>query len=80
VHHIYILEQYFSKILKNMRVFFPHSIFILPNCVLRTIPGPLDLYKTYGLIPEMFYFLVQNVYQMLLKSTFFLHLNDPKRI
>ena len=58
-----------------MWVFFPHSIFMLPSCVLRTVLGPLDLYKPYGSILELFSLPVQYVHQMYLQDTFFLHLN-----
>jgi hypothetical protein len=71
--HPYISE--FSKIFKKMRVFYPHSIFMIPSSILRTILGPLNLYKPYGLVPEPFYFLVQNVHRMHLKSAFLFHLN-----
>jgi hypothetical protein len=77
-----VLSAYFlhninnlSKILKKMWVFYPHSIFMLPSCVIKTVLGPLDLYKPYGSTSELFYFLVQNVYRMHLKSAFLLHLN-----
>ena len=65
-----------SKIFKKMWVFCPHSIFMLPSCILKTIPGPLDLYKPYGSILELYDFPVQNVYQIHLKSASLLHLNQ----
>jgi hypothetical protein len=71
--HPYISE--FSKIFKNMWVLYLHCIFMIPSSILRTILGPLNLYKPYGLVPELFDFSVQNVHQMHLKSTFLLHLN-----
>jgi hypothetical protein len=74
VHYIHIYNK-ISKILKKMRVFYPHCIFMLPSSILRTILGPLDFYKPYGSIPELFDFLVQNAYRMHLESSFLLHLN-----
>jgi hypothetical protein len=71
--HPYISD--FSKIFKNMRVFCPHCIFMLPSSILRVILGPLNIYKTYGLVPKMFDFPVQNVHQMHLKSALLLHFN-----
>jgi hypothetical protein len=71
--HPYITK--FSKIFKNMRVLYPHYIFMLPSSILRTVPGPLNLYNPYGSFPELFDFLVQNAHRMHLKSTFLLHLN-----
>jgi hypothetical protein len=72
---MYTYTTKISKILKKMWVFFPHCILMLPSSVLRTVPGPLDLYKPYGPIPELFDFPVQNAYQMHLESVFLLHLN-----
>jgi hypothetical protein len=46
----------FSKFFKKMWVFCPHCILVLPSSIFRSIPGPLDLYKPYGLIPELFDF------------------------
>jgi hypothetical protein len=74
VHHVPIYNK-ISKILKKMQLFYSHCILMLPSSVLKTVPGPLDLYKPYGSIPEMFDFSVQNAYQMHLESTFLLHLN-----
>jgi hypothetical protein len=74
VHHVPIYNK-ISKILKKMWVFYPHCILMLPSSVPRTVPGPLDLYKPYGSIPELFEFPVQNAYQMHLKSAFLLHPN-----
>jgi hypothetical protein len=71
--HSYISE--FSKIFKKMRVFYLHCIFMLPSSILRTVPGPLNLYKPYGSVSELFDFLVQNAHWMHLKSAFLLHLN-----
>jgi hypothetical protein len=71
--HPYTIE--FSKIFKKMWVFCPHCIFMLPSSILRIVLGPLDLYKTYGSVPKLLEFLVQNAHRMHLKSTFFLHLN-----
>jgi hypothetical protein len=65
----------FSKIFKKMRVFFPHFILMLPSSILGTIPGPLNLCKIYGSVPELLEFSVQNAHRMHLKSTFLLHLN-----
>jgi hypothetical protein len=33
-----------SKVFKKMWVLCLHSILVLPSCILRTVPGPLDLY------------------------------------
>jgi hypothetical protein len=74
VNHVLIYKK-ISKILKIMLVFCLHCILMLPSSILRTILGPLELYKTYGSVPELFDFLVQNAYWMHLKSNFFLHLN-----
>jgi hypothetical protein len=74
VHHVPIYNK-ISKVLKKMRVFCPHCILMLPSSVLRTRPVPLDLYKPYGSISELFDFPVQNAYQMHLESSFLLHLN-----
>jgi hypothetical protein len=74
VHHVPIYNK-ISKIPKKMWVFCLHCILMLPRSILRTVPGPLDLYKPYGLILELFDFTVQNAYQMHLKSTFLIHLN-----
>jgi hypothetical protein len=71
--HPYTTE--FSKIFKKMWVFCPHHILMLPSSVLRTVLGPLDLYKPYGLVMELLDFPVQNVHQMHLKNAFLLHLN-----
>jgi hypothetical protein len=71
--HPYTIE--FSKILKNMWVFSPHCILMLPSRILRIVPGPLNLYKPYGSIPELLDFLVQNVHWIHLKSPLLLHLN-----
>jgi hypothetical protein len=71
--HPYISE--FSKIFKTMWVFCPHCIFMLPSSILRTVLGPLNLYKPYGSSPELLEFPVQNVHRMHLKSAFLLHLN-----
>jgi hypothetical protein len=74
VHHVPMYKK-ISKILKTMWVFYLHCILMLPSSVLRTIQGPLDLYNPYGLIPELFDFLVQNAHRMHLKSAFLLHLD-----
>jgi hypothetical protein len=74
VHHVPIYKKT-SKILKKMWVFYLNCILMLPSSVLRIVPGPLDLYKPYGSILELFDFLVQNAYQMHLESVFVLHLN-----
>ena len=71
--HPYISD--FSKIFKNMRVFCPHCIFMLPSSILWAVPVPLNLYKPYGSVLELLEFSVQNVHRMHLKSAFFLHLN-----
>jgi hypothetical protein len=71
--HPYITD--FSKIFKKMRVLCLHCIFILPSSILKTVPGPLNLYKPYGSVLELFDFLVQNAHRMHLKSAFFLCLN-----
>jgi hypothetical protein len=63
------------KIFKNMQVFFPHSILMFPCHVLRTVPGPLDLYKPYGYISKMIALPVQYAHRMHLQGTFLLHLN-----
>jgi hypothetical protein len=69
----YITE--FSKIFKKMWVFCPHCIFMFPSSILRTVPGPLNLYKPYGSVLELFDFPVQNAHRMHLKSVFLFHLN-----
>jgi hypothetical protein len=56
-----------SNVLKNVRVFNPHSILMLPNRIHKTLPSPLDLYYPYGLIPELLDILMQYVYRMHLK-------------
>jgi hypothetical protein len=71
LHHI----NKIFKILKKMWIFCTHFILMLPSSVLRTVPGPLDLYNPYGSILKIFDFSVQNVYQMHLDSAFFLRLN-----
>jgi hypothetical protein len=71
--HPYTTE--FSKIFKKMQVLCPHCILMLPSSILRTVPGPLDLYKPYGSVMELLDFPVQNAHQMHLKSSFLLHLN-----
>ena len=63
------------KIFKKMRVLSPHNICMLPCRVLRTVPGPLDLYKPYSSIPEMFVVPVQYAHRMHLQDTFLFHLN-----
>jgi hypothetical protein len=73
VHHTPIYNIFF-KIFKKMWVFCPRCILILPISVLRIVPGPLNLYKPYGSVPELLVFSVQNVHQLHLKSAFFLHL------
>jgi hypothetical protein len=72
---MYTYTTKFSKILKNMWVFCPHCILMLPSSALRTVLGPLDIYNPYGPISELFDFLIQNAYWMHLESTFLLHLN-----
>ena len=57
MHHVPMYNK-ISKILKTMWVFYLHFILMLPSSVLRTVQGPLDLYNPYGLIPELFDFLV----------------------
>jgi hypothetical protein len=74
VHHVPI-DNKISKILKKMWVFYLHCILMLPSSILRTVPGPLDLYNPYGSITELFDFPVQNVHQMHLESAFLLHLD-----
>jgi hypothetical protein len=69
--HPYISD--FSKIFKKMQVFCSHFIVMLLSSILRVIPGQLNIYNPYGLVPELFDF--QNVHQMHLKSAFLLHLN-----
>jgi hypothetical protein len=71
--HPYTKE--FSKILKTMWVFCLHCILMLPSSILKTVLGPLNLYKPYGSVLELLEFLVQNAHQMHLKRTFLLHLN-----
>jgi hypothetical protein len=71
--HPCIIE--FSKIFKNMWVFYPHCIFMLPSSILRTVPGPLNLYNPYGLVLEIFEFPVQIAHWMHLKNAFLFHLN-----
>jgi hypothetical protein len=66
----------FSKSFKNMQVFCLHFILMLPSSVFRSVPGPLDLYKPYGSIPELFDFSIQDACRMHLESTFLLHLNN----
>ena len=65
VHNIPIYNKTL-KILKKMQVFYLHCILMLPSSILRTVPGPLDLYNLYGLILELFDFPVHNAYQMYL--------------
>jgi hypothetical protein len=55
VHHVPIYNK-ISKILKKMWVFCPHCILMLPSSILRTVPGPLDLYKPYGSIQSCLIF------------------------
>jgi hypothetical protein len=57
------------KIFKKMWVLYPHNLFMLPCRVLKTVPGPLDLYKLHSLISELFSFPVH------LQDTFWFHLN-----
>ena len=64
-----------SKILKKMWVLYLHSIFMIPCCVLRTVPGPLDFYTPYGSILKLLAFPVRYAHQMHLKRAFFRHLN-----
>jgi hypothetical protein len=66
----------FLKFFKKMQVLCPHCILMLPSSVFRSIPGPLDLYKPYGSIPELFDFLIQDAHRMHLENTFLLHLNN----
>jgi hypothetical protein len=63
------------KILKKMWLLCLPYILMLPSSILRTVLGPLNLYKPYGLIPELFDFSVQNAHRTHLKSVFLLHLN-----
>jgi hypothetical protein len=65
----------FFKILKQLCVFFPHVFFMLPCSIFRTVAVPLNLYHPYGLVPEHFEFLVQDVYLFHLKIPFVLHLD-----
>jgi hypothetical protein len=74
VHHVPIYNKV-SKILKKTWVLCPHCLLMLPSSILRTVPGPLDLYKPYGSVPKLFDFPVQNAYWMHLESAFLLHLN-----
>jgi hypothetical protein len=53
----------------------PHSICMLPCRVLRIVLGPLDLYKLYSSIPELFAFPVQYAHRMHLQDTLWFHLN-----
>jgi hypothetical protein len=64
-----------SKIFKNMWVLCPHIIFMLPCCVLSTVPGPLEFYIPYSLILELLAFPVQYTDHMHLQDAFLLHLN-----
>ena len=66
----------FSKFFKTMQVLYLHCILMLPSSVFRSVPGPLDIYNPYGLIPELFYFSIQDAHRMHLESTFLLHLNN----
>jgi hypothetical protein len=59
-----------------MCIFFPHSILMLPCCILRTVPGPLDLYNPYGSILELFSLPVQYAHWMHLQYAFFLYVNN----
>jgi hypothetical protein len=65
----------FSKIFKNMRILYSHSILALPSCILRTVPGPLDLYQHHGLIMELLEFPIQYSNRSHLKYAFWIHLN-----
>ena len=51
-------QQDFQNIQKDVGIL-PHSILMVPCRILRTVLGPLDLYKPYGFIPEMFSLPVQ---------------------
>jgi hypothetical protein len=64
-----------SKILKNMQIVYPHIILTLPSCILKTGPGPLDLYQLHELTLELFYFPIQYANCSHLKIAFLLHLN-----
>ena len=64
-----------SKIFKNMWVLRPYSVLVIPCHILRTVLGPLDLYKLNSWIPELFYFPVQYAHKMHLQDTFWFHLN-----
>jgi hypothetical protein len=44
------IQQKFKKSSKICGYSNSHCILMLPSSVLKTIPGPLDLYKPYGLI------------------------------
>jgi hypothetical protein len=72
---LYTASASFSKIFKKMWVLCPHNICMLPCRILRTVLGPLDLYKLYSSIPELFSFLVQYAHRMHLQDTFWFHLN-----
>ena len=48
---------------------------MFPCHILRTVPGSLDLYNFYSLIPELFASLVKYVHMMHLQDTFWFHLN-----
>jgi hypothetical protein len=66
----------FKKFFKKMRVLCPHFILMLPSSGFRSVPGPLDLYKPYGSISELFDFSIQDAHRMHLESAFLLHLNN----
>ena len=58
-----------------MWVLYPHSIFIVPSCILKTVPGPLDLYYPYGSISQLLDLLIQYAHQLYSEVSLLLHLN-----
>ena len=74
--NMYPYTTKFSKFFKNMQVLCPHCILMIPSSVFRSVPGPMDLYKPYGSIPELFDFSIQDAHRMHLENAFLLHLNS----
>jgi hypothetical protein len=72
---IYTYTYKTSNFFKKMRILCSHSILVLPSCILKTIPCPLDLYQLHGSILELLDFPVQYEKWSQLKISFRLHLN-----
>jgi hypothetical protein len=69
---------YITVILPFLAFYFcsAYFLYLVYYSVFRSVPGPLDLYKPYGSIPELFDFSIQDAHQMHLESAFLLHLNN----